>query len=332
MPVEPHLKLTRETPRQDILFCAAYEPRSQRLFAGSSDGSVYAFDCAQETANPIAMPGHAGFVTGLALSADGHVLSGGSDGQLIWRDAATRETLRIVRAHRKWIRAVKASPDGRTLASVGDDMVCRIWDAQSFDLKHELRGHEALTPQLLNSMLYTCAFSPDGALLATADRVGHIVVWDLATGKAVGGIETPSLYTWDGKARLHSIGGVRSVAFSPDGMQLAAGGIGQVGNIDGLEGKLRVEIHDWRNKKLLAEFSPDKKGMVEYLRFRPEGDWLLLAGGGAKGFLTFLDPQDRKILADETPPMYVHDIAFDPDHKRLFAVGHLKIATYAWTQ
>src|SRR5262249_47267681 len=154
----------------------------------------------------------------------------------------------------------------------------RVWDSGTMELLHELRGHEPLTPQNLRSMLYTCAFSADGTLLATADRVGHIVVWDVKTGQAVGGIETPQLYTWDGKHLLHSIGGVRSAAFSPDGTPLAAGGIGQVGNIDGLEGKQRVEIHDWRSKKLIAEFSPDKKGMVEFLHYHPNGAWLALAG------------------------------------------------------
>lgn len=329
MSVEPKFKMIREIARKDILFCIARARQSAWVFIGSSDGNLYALDSSLEKPEMMAMPGHSGYVNGVAAGANGVLCSGASDGALIWWSASTREPLRVVKAHNKWVRAVKASPDGNMIASVGDDMVCRVWYAPTMELKLELRGHEAMTPQNLRSMLYTCAFSPDGTLLATADRVGHIVVWDMRTGAVVGGIETPLLYTYDPKQRLHSIGGVRSVAFSPDGTQLAAGGIGQVGNIDGLEGKPRVEIHDWRNKKMLGEFSPDnKKGMVEHLHYHPSGDWLLCAGGGSKAFLTFIDPKDRKMLQDEAPPMYVHDVVFDDEHKKLFAAGHQKFAIF----
>lgn len=328
MPSELKYKLAKEFSRKDILFAIARPPNTQKLFVGSSDGNVYAIDASQDKPEAAAMQGHAGYVTGVALAAGDVLVSGGSDGCLIWWNAATREQVRKMKAHEKWVRAVKASPDGKLIASVADDMVCQIWNAESGLLKRELRGHEALTPQNLRSMLYTCAFSPDGALLATADRVGHIVVWDVATGKAVGGIETPQLYTWDGKQRLHSTGGVRAVAFSPDGNHLAAGGISQVGNIDGLGAKARVEIHDWRKKALVAEVTPDKQGLVEFLHYHPGGDWLMMAGGGAKGFMIFLDPKDRKILLDETPPMYVHDIAADEEYKRFFLAGHMKLAMY----
>ncbi|HLX63009.1 MAG TPA: hypothetical protein VKX17_17190 [Planctomycetota bacterium] len=321
-------KLIKELPRKEILFAIARIPNSQRLFVGGSDGNVYALDASQEKPEPIAMPGHAGYVTGVAVAANDVVVSGGSDGNLIWWNAATREQTRKIKAHEKWVRAVKASPDGKLIASVADDMICQIWNVESGMLKFQLRGHEALTPQNLRSMLYTCAFSPDGSLLATADRVGHIVVWDVAIGKQIGGIETPQLYTWDGKQRLHSTGGVRAVAFSPDGNNLAAGGINQVGNIDGLGAKARVEIHDWRKKSLVAEVSPDKQGLIEYLHYHPGGDWLLMAGGGAKGILIFLDPKDRKIILDESPPMYVHDVAATEDYKRLYLAGHQKLGIY----
>src|SRR4030095_16725963 len=100
--------------------------------------------------------------------------------------------------------------------------------------------------------------------LATADKVGHVVVWDAATGAELAAVEAPVMYTWDPVQRLHSIGGVRSLAFSPDGTLLAVGGTGKIGNIDHLEAKARVEVFDWRAGKQIAEFVSDKQGIVNH--------------------------------------------------------------------
>jgi len=48
--------------------------------------------------------------------------------------------------------------------------------------------------------------------LATGDKVGHVVVWELATGKQVTTLEVPVMYTWDPVQRRHSIGGIRSLS------------------------------------------------------------------------------------------------------------------------
>ena len=89
----------------------------------------------------------------------------------------------------------------------------------------------------------------DGKLLATGDKVAHVVVWDVKTGHRIGRAKAPVMYTWDKVQRLHSIGGVRSLAFSPDGKQLAVGGTGKIGNIDHLEAKSRIEVFDWKAGK-----------------------------------------------------------------------------------
>ena len=189
--------------------------------------------------------GHDSYVTGLALAGT-TLVSGGYDGRLIWWDIETRSQVRAVDAHAKWIRNVAASPDGSIVASVADDMVCRLWDAATGKLLHELRGHAEQTPHHFPSMLFACAFSPDGRHLATGDKVGHIVVWDVESGSRSATLEAPVMYTWDPVQRRHSIGGIRSLAFSPDGKQLAVGGIGKIGNIDHLDGKARVEVFDWQ--------------------------------------------------------------------------------------
>src|SRR6185436_9839506 len=192
----------------------------------------------------------------------------------------------------------------------------------SAKLKHELRGHESMTPTQFNSMLYTCVFSADGKLLATADRVGHIVVWDVAAAKQVASVEAPELYTWDGKQRIRSIGGVRSLAFSPDANLLAAGGIDRVGNVDGLSAKARVDIFEWQDKKHVAGLKCEKNGLIEFLAFHPKGDWLLSTGGEWKGVLALLDCAGKHFIIETEAPMHVHKVAFDEAYPKPFAAGH----------
>ncbi len=158
-------------------------------------------------------------------------------------------------------------------------------------------------------MLHACAISPDGKLVATGDKVGHIVVWDIASGQSVATMEAPVLYTWDPVQRRHSIGGIRALAFSPDGNLLAAGGIGQIGNIDHLEGPPRVEVFDWRKgAQRTHEFAGEgSKGMVERLIFLPDGERLVSLGGANDGFVWVLDLKAKAVQAQEKAPAHLYD-------------------------
>jgi WD40 repeat protein len=173
------------------------------------------------------------------------------------------------------------------------------------------------------------AFNHDGSLLATGDKTGHIVIWDPKTGKQRATCATPVMYTWDKVARLHSIGGIRSLAFSPDSKQLAVGGMGKVGNIDHLEGKARIEILTWETGKQVVEFQSEKfKGLVNRLSWASDSTWLLGMGGAGEGFAEFIDPVSQKSLKAEKLPMHIHDIDVQGNHEKILAAGHNKIVAY----
>ena len=259
------------------------------------------------------------------------LVSCGYDGKLVWWDTVNNRKVRTTDAHAKWVRRAVASPDGAVVASVADDMACKLWDAATGTLIRELKGHAELTPTHFNSMLHAVAFSPDGKLLATGDKVGHVAVWEAASGKPVGTVEAPTLYTWDKAQRNHSIGGVRSLAFSPDGKHLAVGGMGKVGNIDHLEGKARIEVFDWAaGGKPTLELQSDKfAGLVNALRYAPDGAWLLGAGGAAEGFFLFVDVAAKKLVKQEKVGMHVHDVALNAAADTITAAGHNRLAVYA---
>jgi WD40 repeat protein len=322
------LKLLKDYSRQVITFAIARPSGSDTAYVGSSDFKVCSVDFGAGKFEPKELYGHESYVTGVALSGP-TLVSGRYDGKLTWFVTEKGEKLRTHDAHAKWIRKVVASPDGTLFASVADDMACKLWDAKSGKLVRELRGHKEKTPNDFTSMLYAVTFSADGKLVATGDKVGHVVIWDAATGKRLASCEAPVMYTWDKVQRNHSIGGVRSLAFSPDGKLLAVGGMGKVGNIDHLEGKARVEVFDWKAGKQAAEFPGDKfVGLVNRLAWAPDGSWLLGAGGAGEGFFLFYDVANKKTLRQEKVMTHVHDFAITDAADLVTCVGHNRVVTY----
>lgn len=325
MPTLEKFKVVKELSRPEIVFCLARAPGSSRLFFAGSDGAIHVVDFGHTKHEPKEVGTHGSYVTGLVLAGKA-IVSGGYDGRLIWWDSEAGKQIRAVAAHTKWIRKVSISSNGKTIASVGDDMVCRLWDAASGTLLRELRGHQMQTPHHYPSMLFVCTFSPDGKYLATADKVGHIVVWETHSGKTVQTLEAPGMYTWDPLQRKHSIGGIRALAFSPDGKYLAAGGISKINNIDHLDGKARIEIFEWHQGVKTHEYVDDKfKGIIEHLAFHPKGDWLLGGGGANDGFFLFFNVKEKKAIRQEKAAMHIHDFALDEKCETIYAAGHGKI-------
>lgn len=330
MPLPTSVKLLKEHGRPEIFLSLARVANSSRVFLGASDGKVYDVDVLAEKQDWKALEGHTSFVTGVTIASAGNVLVSGSyDGKLIWRKVEGGEIIRTAEgAHARWIRKVIATPDGTRVISIADDMVCRVWDAETGNKIHEMRGHEEQTPQHFPSMLYACCITADNRLLATADKTGRINIWDLASGNKLTTLEAPGFYTWDPQQRIHSIGGIRSIAFSPDGASLAAGGIGHIGNIDHLDGPARVELFAWEKAEKLHEFLGDAKGLVTSLAFGADGKWLLAAGGDNGGLIQIYDLEAKKVAKSDKAPMHIHAATFSENQEQLFAGGHGKVAVW----
>jgi WD40 repeat protein len=328
MPANPEkLKSVKEFSHKNIFFALARTPQG-RTFVGASDFKVSEIDLKADKPELKEIGGHESYVTSLALA--GNVLvSGGYDGKLNWWDIDKKTKIRTIDAHTKWIRDVKASRDGTFLISVADDMIAKIWDAKTGQLRHELRGHEAITPTYFTSMLFASAITPDGKHVATADKVGHIVLWNAETGAKVTELQTPGMYTWDPVQRRHSIGGIRSLAFSPDGSLLAVGGIGKIGNIDHLDALARIEVFEWKTGKKHWEFNGDKlKGLMNCLEFHPKNEWLLGVGGANDGLMFFFDVTAKKVIKQDKLPMHIHRAVLNPDGDGFVVAGHGKITLY----
>jgi WD40 repeat protein len=329
MPSNPEkLKILKDISRPYVSFSVSLVPNTTKIYLGCSDFCVYEADYSAAKFEPKELYKHESYVTGVAL-VDKTLVSGGYEGKLIWWDLAANKQIRSIESHSKWIRNVIASPDGKYVVSIADDMFCRVWETATGKKVFELKGHEEKTPNHFASMLYAVAFSKDGKVLATGDKVGHIVLWNMSDGKQIKTLESPGMYTWDPVQRRHSIGGIRSLAFSPDGKNLAVGGVGKIGNIDHLDGKSRVEIFDLSNGKSIHVFENDKfKGLVNWLSYAPDGSWLLGAGGAGEGFFQFLDVANKKITKQDKVSMHIHDVAMNDTAETLIAAGHNRIIAY----
>lgn len=329
MPIAtPRLNILREHRRPDILFSLCRGEGADDVYCGSSDHGIHHLDPFLEKPEARRLEGHSSYVSGVARTGE-FLVSSGWDRKLIWWHPGEGRVIREVKAHRKWLRGVVASPDGKTLATVSDDMTARLWRADDGKLLHELEDHPAETPTGFPSMLFTARFSPDGSLLATADKIGQIRLWDVATGQVKTRLEAPELYTWDGRQRRHSIGGIRSICFSPDGRLLAVSGVGHIHNVDGLGGKARITVFNLESGERHLEYASDRlKGLVQHLQFSPDGSYLLGGGGSQKdGFFIFLDPGKVKtpLIAEQTVPMHVHEFILDTERSRLVAAGHHRL-------
>ncbi len=309
---------------KSIGMCIARWPQSDRVFVGCSDFNVVEINLTNENPEPVAFEGdgHQSYVTGAAI-ARSELVTGSYDGQLIWWDPEQRQPKRKITAHSSWIRGVVASPDGKLIASVADDMLCKVWDAESGNLIHTLNDHKPMTPHHFPSMLYAAAFSSNGQWMATGDRVGHIAIHEVSSGKKLAELEAPLMYTWDPKQRRHSIGGIRSLSFSHNDRHLAVGGIGTIGNIDHLDGPSRVEIFDWQTQQRVHEIADASfKGLVEHIAYPRTGHWFVFAGGDNGGFVSFFDANTGKMIHQSKMPMHVHAFVLNEAEDTLYAAGH----------
>jgi WD40 repeat protein len=243
----------------------AYRPDGHRIVTGLQDGTLRQWDPA--TGKPVGAPmiGHTQAVTGIAYTADGQIIASASlDGTVRLWNAETGAALTPNPVHVEPLYGVAVGPDGKILTGGANDGIGE-WDTRG-QLIGAHRVFDDHTAQII-----AVAFDRSFDLFAAGATGGNggIAVYDTSSFK----LHAPIIQVL-GPGSLPA--GVSSIAFSPDGHTIAAGGF-----------TLQLFNADTGTLVRTIQLGSSREATVDSVAFSPDGH--RIATGRSDGALQLWD-------------------------------------------
>ena len=226
-------------------------PDGARYVTYSPDGNTLAVGCSDQTVRLWQlMPGVG--TTGVTHTATDTSSTTAS----ITLTNTVQDSLQLqntLSGHTGSVNSITFSPDGKTLASAGNEIY--LWDVVTGTLKTKFTERTAGTLGI--------AFSPDGKTMVSVSA-SYLVLWDVATGTLT-------------RDLTDNRGGGLSVAYSPDGKRIAVGSYGAVNLWDTATG-LKAELVGHTDEVYGVAYSPDGNTLASGCKDRTVRLWDAITG------------------------------------------------------
>src|SRR5205085_576628 len=126
----------------------------------------------------------------LVLSPSGRQIAVASINEIYLYDMASGKQGAVLRGHSSWVAQVAYRPDGKQMASIGDDETIRVWDPATGGQLALLQPEFAPPKRQLWARV---AYNSDGSRIASystplgrfAPQGGTSRLWDATSGKEI---------------------------------------------------------------------------------------------------------------------------------------------------
>jgi WD40 repeat protein len=258
----------------------AFSPSGDRFATVSTDGTSMVLEYPSGRIIGPAFGKHIQMGS-VIFSPDGRLLIGGDSGGALHLWDVHRQILLTTTpaGHSQAIVDAELSKDGGLLATLGQDLVIRLW---SFGSTYPVANRLKVSGRKAKGV----AFGREGRLLAVGDDSGNVQIWELPSDRLLFTLKGHQHQVWavafapdsrvlasgdrSGQIRLWNPdsgelqrildahdGSVWSLAFGPNGNQLLSMSDNQVGIWDMQNGTLQAELKHGNGRNTRAVLSPD---------------------------------------------------------------------------